>query len=124
MKLVKDVGYMIIYASDIRMYKLFAQNTILKKTVTTHGVEKETLYERVEGHAEIDCVESISEKWKQYGVGSRYEYIVLEQLTADGKSTGYIKVVSQAKAKVKGRLDIQVYARREDCVYFKRRTAK
>ena len=108
-----------------RKYELSAQWTMLRKTVCVDGARrKSSLYERVENSAEIDKAEFMSERWEQHGVGNDYEYIVLEQRTAMGKSTGYIKVVPKSKANVRGFFDIQVEAKRSDCMYFKRRTDK
>ncbi|MCR5024070.1 MAG: hypothetical protein K6A90_07035, partial [Lachnospiraceae bacterium] len=91
-----------------------------------NGTRRESLYERVENLAEIKEAEFNSENWKHQGVGKKYEYIVLEQLTSKEEPTGYIKVVPRSKAIVKRGFFIstQVEARIIDCMYFKRRTGK
>lgn len=82
------------------------------------------MYKRVENVAEINKVEFLSERWEQHGVGNEYPYIVLEQRTAAGKFTGYIKVVLKSKANVSGIFHIQVEAPKSDFMYYKRRTVK
>ena len=107
-----------------RKYELSEQQTMLRRTVYIDGTRRELLYERVESLAEIQKAEFMSERWEQYGVVNEYAYIVLEQRTAAGKLTGYIKVVPKSKAIVRGFINIQVEAERSDCMYFKRRTGK
>ncbi len=97
---------------------------MLRRTVYIDGARRESLYERVENLAEIEKAEFMSERWEQHGVGNEYAYIVLEQRTAARKLTGYIKVVPKSKANVRGFFDIQVEAKKSDCMYFKRRTGK
>lgn len=97
---------------------------MLRRTVYIDGHRNELLYKRVENVAEIDKIEFMSERWEQHGVGNEYPYIVLEQRTAAGKLTGYIKVVPKSKAIVSGIIHIQVEAPKGDCMYYKRRTVK
>ena len=95
-----------------------------RTTVSVSDETRELLYERVEDLAEINKAELMSERWEQHGVGNEYPYIILEQRTATGKFTGYIKVVPKAKARVSGIIHIQVEAERKDCMYYKRRPVK
>lgn len=124
--MVKGAGYTIIYLSSTnsKRYELSAQGTILRRTQVIDGVKKELLYERITNLAEIEKVEFMSERWEQHGVGNEYKYIVLEQRNAEGKLTGYIKVVPKSKANVSGVIKIHVEAKRNDCMYYKRRTGK
>jgi len=122
--LVQGVGYTIIYCSESRKYELSAQETYLRRTLVIDGERREILYERVNDFAEIDYIEFKSERWEQHGVGNSYRYIVMEQRTAAGKLTGYIKVVPKHKADIIGTFRIEVKAKRTDWVYYKRSVPK
>ena len=66
----------------------------------------------------------MSEIWNSYGGGDGGKYFVLEQRTASGKYTGYIKVVPKSKASTSWYYGIVVEAKKSDCLYYKRRTGK
>lgn len=96
----------------------------MRSTTIVNRERREVLYVKVEENNTIDEIEFKSERWKPYGVESSCKYIIMEQLTAAGKPTGYIKIIKSSRANVRGIFDISVDAVcKTDWKYYKRRSS-
>lgn len=128
--MVKGVGYFTIFFSEfhstIRKYELSSQMTWLRKTLVQNGNEKrkEILYSKIDDPKRKQQIEFQSENWKLFGIGSPYDYMILEQGDASDKPTGFIKVVRKSRANVSGFMSKSVTARDEDWIYYARRDSQ
>lgn len=123
-KLVQGVGYVTIYESRKRRYELSVQGTVLRRTVVIDGGLRDALYYKVTDSRKIKKIYFLSERWEPHGIGNKpNSYIIMEQRTASGKLTGYLKVVKRSKAKAYGLWDIAVMADDEDWIYYERGNA-
>ena len=120
-KIVQGVGYSTIYRSETRKYELSVQETSLRRTVIINSERHERLYTKVDNREIIKKIEFSSERWEQYGIGNTYNYIIMEQRNAEGKLTGYIKIIKKSRASVRGVFHTVVEANKSDWTYYKRR---
>lgn len=123
-KLLKGVGYTVIYRSQtgkIRLVERSTNGTVIRCTVVRqNGETREVLYEKVDHSGEINRIESQGRNWKICGVNGNSNYIIMWQLNAEEKQNGYVKTVEKPKASV-DHLMHRVDADPRDWTYYKKR---
>lgn len=127
-KPVKEEDYITICNSKYVKVEISSQESTMRITERKNGKVIERLYSRVKDPERIRRIEFQSENWRVHGLKGSYPPIVLEQMDARNKLTGYCKVISKNKANITKHwfFEPEVYAKytEDDWQYYERRNKK
>lgn len=124
-KLVKGVGYTTIFYNEFLKVEISLQESTMRRTVSRNGDTRERLYTLVKSPTRIREIEFQSENWNVRGISSSSPYVLLEQMNASNKLTGYYKIIKKDRANIIEHLlsKPEVYAKysEDDWQYYERR---
>ena len=94
-KIVKGVGYSMLYSSPRVTYEVSVNNTVLRQKVIKNNISHEYLYKQVEDSEQIRKIEEKSVKWILLGNRSydKNNYYVMIQVNSYNRETGNIKII-------------------------------
>lgn len=117
--------YVTIYSDEKYKVELAAQNTVMRRTISSDKGEKiESFYRKVTDTEQIQRIEDRSVNWSVRGVNSQYDYIILEQKNARDKLTGNCKIIKRECAIIEKHFIFPTEVRAKnsrDWMYYKRR---
>lgn len=122
-KIVKGVGYSMLYSSPRVTYEVSVNNTVLRQKVIKNNISHEYLYKQVEDSEQIRKIEEKSVKWILLGNRSydKNNYYVMIQVNSYNRETGNIKIIEKRNAKVYGIFDISVQPINGTFIYYKQK---